>query len=77
METWLPTLMTQTPQAGYELAIKLSRMAVKLTPPDDHASIPQPSLKIDFAGLCKLRKRLNSGNLEHIPNLLANCLQCT
>jgi Hexameric tyrosine-coordinated heme protein (HTHP) len=35
METWLPTLMTQTPQAGYELAIKLSRMAVKLTQLDD------------------------------------------
>ena len=34
-DVWLPTLMTQTPQAGYELAIKLSRMAVKLTQPDE------------------------------------------
>ena len=30
---WLPTLKTATPQEGYELAIKLSRMAVKLTLP--------------------------------------------
>ena len=34
MSEWLPTLITQTPQAGYELAIKLSRVAVKLTQPD-------------------------------------------
>lgn len=33
-ETWLPTLITDTPQAGYELAVKLSRVAVKLTQPD-------------------------------------------
>lgn len=33
-ETWLPTLSTQTPQEGYELAVKLSRMAVKMTQPD-------------------------------------------
>jgi len=30
-EEWLPTLITQTPQEGYELAIKLSRVAVKKT----------------------------------------------
>lgn len=34
-ETWLPSLQTPTPQAGYELAIKLSRMAVKLTQPSE------------------------------------------
>lgn len=34
MDTWLPTLITDTPQAGYELAIKLSRMTVKLTQQD-------------------------------------------
>ncbi len=33
-EIWLPSLETETPQHGYELAIKLSRMAVKLTQPD-------------------------------------------
>ncbi|MEP2989781.1 MAG: hexameric tyrosine-coordinated heme protein [Parasphingorhabdus sp.] len=32
--TWLPTLITPTPEAGYDLAIKLSRMAVKFTQPD-------------------------------------------
>ncbi len=34
MDTWLPSLITDTPQAGYELALKLSRVAVKLTQPD-------------------------------------------
>lgn len=33
-ETWLPTLVTETPQSGFELAIKLSRMGVKSTQPD-------------------------------------------
>jgi len=33
--SWLPTLKTKTPEEGFELAIKLSRMAVKKTQPDD------------------------------------------
>ncbi|MEM7438556.1 MAG: hexameric tyrosine-coordinated heme protein [Pseudomonadota bacterium] len=33
--TWLPSLKTATPEEGYDLAIKLSRMAVKKTQPDD------------------------------------------
>lgn len=32
--TWLPTLITKTPQEGFELAISLSRMGVKSTQPD-------------------------------------------
>lgn len=34
-ELWLPGLQTPNAQSGYDLAIKLSRMAVKLTQPDD------------------------------------------
>ena len=34
-DTWLPSLQTSTPEEGYALAIKLSRMAVKVTQPDD------------------------------------------
>jgi hypothetical protein len=34
MDTCLPSLKTATPSEGYDLAIKLSRMAVKLTQPD-------------------------------------------
>lgn len=34
-DTWLPSLVTPDPQSGFDLAIKLSRMAVKLTQPDD------------------------------------------
>lgn len=33
-ETWLPSLITPTPQEGFELAITLSRRGVKYTQPD-------------------------------------------
>ncbi len=32
-ETWLPSLLTATPQEGFELATKLARVGVKLTQP--------------------------------------------
>ncbi|WP_415182198.1 hexameric tyrosine-coordinated heme protein [Phaeovulum sp.] len=34
MDNWLPTLITATPSEGYDLAIKLSRIAIKKTQPD-------------------------------------------
>ena len=34
MDNWLPTLITPTPTEGYDLAVKLSRMAIKKTQPD-------------------------------------------
>lgn len=34
VESWLPSLITATPQEGFELAIKLSRRGVKSTQPD-------------------------------------------
>lgn len=33
-DTWLATLITDTPQAGFELAIALSRRGVKYTQPN-------------------------------------------
>ncbi|WP_313071672.1 hexameric tyrosine-coordinated heme protein [Melaminivora sp.] len=33
-DTWLPSLITETPQQGFELAITLSRRGVKYTQPD-------------------------------------------
>lgn len=33
-DTWLPSLITDTPQQGFELAITLSRRGVKYTQPD-------------------------------------------
>lgn len=33
-DTWLTTLITDTPQEGFELAITLSRRGVKYTQPD-------------------------------------------
>ena len=34
MTTWLPTLKTATPQEGYELAVKMARVVIKMTQPD-------------------------------------------
>lgn len=34
MDTWLTSLITETPQQGFELAITLSRRGVKYTQPD-------------------------------------------
>lgn len=34
MDQWLTELKTNTPQEGFELAIKLARMGVKYTQPD-------------------------------------------
>lgn len=34
MTSWLPTLITATPEEGYDLAVKLARVAVKLTQPE-------------------------------------------
>ena len=33
-ETWLPTLITSTPQEGFDLAVKLARVGIKVTQPD-------------------------------------------
>ncbi len=35
--SWLPTLITKTPEEGYDLAILMSRVGVKKTQPDDEA----------------------------------------
>jgi hypothetical protein len=34
MTAWLPTLKTATLQEGYELAVKMARVAIKMTQPD-------------------------------------------
>ena len=44
--SWLPSLKTATPEAGFELAILLSRMAVKKTQPDDAV---RAKLRDDYA----------------------------
>ncbi len=33
--SWLPSLITETPEQGFDVAIMLSRMGVKKTQPDD------------------------------------------
>jgi Hexameric tyrosine-coordinated heme protein (HTHP). len=34
MADWLPTLRTATPEEGYALAVKLARVAIRMTQPD-------------------------------------------
>ncbi|WP_372839887.1 hexameric tyrosine-coordinated heme protein [Phaeovulum sp.] len=34
MTSWLPTLKTATPEEGYALAVKMARVAIKMTQPD-------------------------------------------
>ena len=45
-DIWLSTLKTATPQQGFELAIKLSRMAVKYTQPSGEI---RTKLREDYA----------------------------
>ena len=45
-DTWLESLVTPDAQAGYELAIKLSRMGVKYTQPSDEI---RNKLRDDYA----------------------------
>lgn len=49
---WLPSLITPDPESGYALAMKLSRMAVKMTQPDDATrSRLRDEYEGDFAAL--------------------------
>lgn len=43
---WLDTLITENPQEGFELAIKLSRTGVKYTQPSDDV---RAKLRHDYA----------------------------
>lgn len=61
---WLPSLMTETPEAGYELAIKLSRMAVKKTQPDDDA---RTRMRPDYAN--------NADSLTRVSQVVATNFQ--
>lgn len=36
-ESWLPTLITETPEEGFDLAVSMARTAVKTTQPDVEA----------------------------------------
>lgn len=46
MDNWLPTLTTSTPTEGYDLAVKLARMAIKKTQPD---AAVRDKLRPDYA----------------------------
>jgi len=49
---WMDSLITETPEAGFALAVKLSRMAVKMTQPDDATrQALRPAYETDAAQL--------------------------
>jgi hypothetical protein len=49
METWLSTLKAASPQEGFELAVKLSHMAVNLQPSDDARAVGREDYEGDSA----------------------------
>ena len=51
-EMWLPTLHTNTPQEGFELAVKLSRLAIMVLQPcnDDGQGPMQPDNASQLVG---------------------------
>ncbi|GIK97888.1 MAG: hypothetical protein BroJett029_20970 [Alphaproteobacteria bacterium] len=52
MTIWLPLLKTSTPDEGFDLAIKLARMAVKKTQPNDSVrEVLRPQYANDAADL--------------------------
>ncbi len=62
--SWLPSLITETPEDGYDLAIKLSRMAVKKTQPDDDA---RGAMRPDYAS--------NADSLTMVSHVVATNFQ--
>lgn len=51
-ETWLPSLQTETPQQGFELAIGMARRAVKTTQPDvEVLKAQRPVYSVDATSL--------------------------
>lgn len=63
-ETWLPSLITPDPQSGYDLAVKLSRVAIKLTQPD---AAKRDELRPDYAD--------NADSLIHVSGVIATNFQ--
>lgn len=49
--SWLPSLITNSPEEGFDLAIKLSRMGVKKTQPDDDARLRMRAIYENDAGI--------------------------
>jgi len=67
-EPWLPTLTTADPQSGYDLAIKLSRMAVKLTQPD---AATREKLRVDYENNADALINVSSVVATHFQTIAA------
>lgn len=62
--SWLLSLQTETPEAGFDLAIMLARMAVKKTQPDDEA---RTKMRPDYAS--------NADSLTMVSHVVATHFQ--
>ena len=62
--SWLPTLITKSPEEGYDRAVKLSRRAVKTTQPDDEA---RGRMRADYAN--------NADSLTMVSQVVATNFQ--
>jgi len=49
--SWIKSLITETPEEGFDLAILLSRMGVKKTQPDDAARLRMRAIYENDAGI--------------------------
>lgn len=63
-DTWLPSLITATPQEGFDLAILLSRKAVRYTQPDPEVL---KKLRSDYAN--------NADSLTMVSHVVATNFQ--
>jgi hypothetical protein len=63
-DTWLPTLITANPQAGYDLALHLSRKAVAMT-----------QVSAEVRGQLRAAYSQDTAQLIHISHVVATHFQ--
>lgn len=66
MDTWLPSLITESPEQGFDLAIKLSRMGVKKTQPSDEVRVRLRAIYEDDASALIASSQVVAVNFQTI-----------
>jgi hypothetical protein len=70
-DPWLQTLITPTAQAGWELAVKMSRMGVKVTQPSDEVRTRLRAIYEEDADSLILVSQVIAINFQTVA--VANC----